>query len=127
MIYSPTEAIKLSKSILQGHTNIKDVCRRIKVDRRELQMWVELYKNYGDEVFLNEPDYSWEERFRIVEDMVTNGLSLREICVKYKIVHRFALRRWNRYYNAGPEVKEKKINGSRKVSERRRSQEERIK
>lgn len=127
MIYSPTLAISLSKSILNGETSIKDVCRKIKVDRRELQIWVELYKNYGDDVFLNEIEYSWEERFWIVEDMLKNGLSLRKICVKYKIVHRFALRNWHKCYNSNPEVKEKKINGSRKVNERKRSQEERIK
>ena len=127
MQYSPTTAIELSQSILNGKTTIKDVCRKIKVDRKELQIWVELYKNYGDYVFLNEIEYSWEERFKIVEDMVKNALSLREICVKYKIVHRFALRSWYKSYNAGLEVREKKINGNRKVNERNRSQEERIK
>ena len=127
MIYSPTVAISLSKSILNGETNIKDVCRKIKVDRKELQIWVELYKNYGDDVFLNEIEYSWEERFWIVEDMLKNGLSLRKICVKYKIVHRFALRNWHKSYNSDPEVKEKKIKGNRKGNVRKETQEERIK
>ena len=64
-----------------------------------------LYRTYGEEVFMNNQEFGLTLRKAIIEDKLTNGLSILQTCVKYKILSRSGLRNWIRSYKTGISMK----------------------
>ena len=102
MKYSPTIAIKLSKEVVEEGRSVLSVCRlHPTLDEKELRLWCMLYRTYGEEVFMNNQEFGLTLRKAIIEDKLTNGLSIIQTCVKYKILSRSGLRNWLRSYKTG--------------------------
>lgn len=113
MKYSPTLAIMVCRSIFDGENSLLGISRFYGLDPKEVVVWSALYRTYGEEVFNTRQDFSQDLREHIVRDRLNNGMSLTEICVKYKILHRSALRNWIRLYKTKQMVRVRK---SRKTS-----------
>lgn len=113
MKYSPTLAILVSRSIFNGENSLGGISRLYGLDPKEVVVWSALYRTYGEDVFRTSQDYSQNLREHIVQDKLKNGLSLTEICVKYKILHRSSLRNWIHLYKTKQMVTGRK---SRKTS-----------
>ena len=61
-----------------------------------------------------------------VEEYLAGGISLRQICKKYKVRDIHLLREWIKRYNSGKSFGRKMSGGSRMKKARKTSQEERI-
>ena len=106
-------AIMVCRSIFDGENSLLGISRFYGLDPKEVVVWSALYRTYGEEVFNTRQDFSQDLREHIVRDRLNNGMSLTEICVKYKILHRSALRNWIRLYKTKQMVRVRK---SRKTS-----------
>lgn len=98
MKYSPTLAIMVSRSLINGENSLRGISRLYGLDPKEVVVWRSLYRTYGEKVFNTRQVYSQSLRESIVRDRLKNGLSLTEICVKYKILHRSTLRNWIHFF-----------------------------
>ena len=106
MKYSPTIAIKLSKEVVEEGRSVLSVCRiHPTLDEKELRLWCRLYRTYGEEVFMHNQEFGLTLQKAIIEDKLTNGLSIIQTCVKYKILSRSGLRNWIRSYKTGISMK----------------------
>ena len=70
--------------------------------------------------------YSLKLKRMAVEEYLEGGISLRQICKKYKIRNKTQLRDWIKRYNSGKDFGRKMSGGSRMKKTRKTSQEERI-
>ena len=115
MKYSPTIAIKLSKEVVEEGRSVYSLCRiHPTLDGKELRVWSALYRTYGEGVFMNNREFGLTLRKAIVEDKLTNGLSLVQTCVKYKILSRSVLRNWIRSYRS--DISMKRETGKKKAT-----------
>ena len=102
MKFSPTLAIKLSKEVVENGRSVLSVCKfHPTLDEKELRLWCSLYREYGEDVFMNNQEFELSLRRDIIKDKISNGLSLRQTCVKYRILSRSSLRNWLRSYESG--------------------------
>lgn len=101
MKYSPTVAITVSQAIINRKSSLRMLSRQHGLDPKEVVVWCALYRTYGEDVFNTRHDFSPEERTFIVEEMLETGLSLTEVCVRHKILHRSSLRNWIRQHKDG--------------------------
>lgn len=101
MEYSPTLALEVCQGIESGKQSGASYGRLYGLDEKEISLWLAHYRLYGPTVFDQEQTYTLEERSGIVEDKQQNGLTLKQTCLKYKILHRSSLRNWIRQYKDG--------------------------
>lgn len=101
MRYSPTFAISVSQAIINRKSSIRGISRQNGLDPKEVVVWCALYRAYGEGVFYTTQNFSPEERRFIVKEMFETGLSLTEVCIRHKILHRSSLRNWIRQYRDG--------------------------
>ena len=117
MKYSPTIAIKLSKEVVEEGRSVLSVCRiHPTLDEKELRLWCRLYRTYGEGVFMNNREFGLTLRKAIIKDKLTNGLSIIQTCVKYKILSRSGLRNWIRSYRSDISMKRKRETGKKKAT-----------
>ena len=103
---------------------VYSICRDYPpLDHKELRIWSSLYREYGEEVFTTTQEFDVSLCKAIVEDMIANGLSLTQTCVKYRITSRSRLRNWTRRYSLN-KMKEKRIIKSQSERPISRSQED---
>ena len=108
MNYSPTIAIMLSELVVKDKRSVYSVCREYPtLDEKELRLWCALYREYGAEVFMSNQEFELTLRKEIIADKISNGLSLIQTCVKYRILSRSNLRNWLRSYKTGHYVKQR--------------------
>ena len=107
MKYSPMIATKLSEMVVKGKRSVCSVCREYPtLDEKELRLWCALYREYGQEVFMSNQEFGLTLRKDIILDKISNGLSLLQTCVKYRILRRSSLKNWLRSYKSGHLMKQ---------------------
>ena len=105
----------MSKEVVEEGKSVYSLCRtHPTLDGKELRVWSALYRAYGEEVFMNNQEFGLTLRKAIVEDKLTNGLSLVQTCVKYKILSRSVLRNWIRSYRS--DISMKRETGKKKAT-----------
>ena len=115
MRYSPTIATQLSEMVVKEQRSVYSVCREYPtLDEKELRLWCALYREYGAEVFMSNQEFELTLREEIIADKISNGLSLIQTCVKYRILSRSKLRNWLRSYKSGYLMKQ----GSKKKKDK---------
>jgi transposase len=120
MKFSPTLAIEVSKRICTGESTLRNVCETFKLDPKDVVVWHNLYRVYGESVFYEEQDFDSATVQLAVLDHLS-GLSLTKTCVKYKILHISTLRNWKRSYS-----KPKPFSMSRRKTKSKEEPEESI-
>ena len=70
--------------------------------------------------------YSLKLKRMAVEEYLEGGISLRQICKKYKIRNKTQLRDWIKRYNSGKDFGRKMSGGSRMKKTRKTSQKEKL-
>lgn len=98
MKYNPILAVEVCRGIESGIRSVASYSRLYELDSKEVYLWYAHYRLYGPKFFDQQQTYTSEMRIRIVEDKLNNGLSMTETCLKYKILHRYTLRKWIRRY-----------------------------
>ena len=117
MKYSPTIALKLSEMVLKEKRSVYSVCREYPtLDEKELRLWCALYREYGKEVFMSNQEFGLTLRKDIIADKISNGLSVLQACVKYRILSRSNFRNWLRSYKSGFLMKQRSKKKNGKVS-----------
>lgn len=101
MKYSPILARTIAGAVLSGATNLAKAGLDYGIDPKEVSLWVAQCKMYGECIFSIKQDFDVSIRKLIVEDKLLNCLSIKETCLKYKILHRYTLRDWIRSYKTG--------------------------
>ena len=89
-------AVKMLDSGANAHT----VCKELHVDDKSLKVWYSKYKEGGELALLRperEHHRSNEEKVRIVEDIVTNDLSLSDASMKHQVDAK-TLGQWRKAY-----------------------------
>lgn len=106
----------VSRTISQGENSLRGISRSYGLDPKEVGIWIALYRTYGEGVFSSKQKFSQDFRELIIQDKLKNGLSLTDVCVKYKILHRSSLRSWIRLYKDNRMGTNRKRNAARSAS-----------
>ena len=123
--------IKLSavESILNGHSNISSVARKLQVRTVAVQDWIRIYQSIEGDAFDNTKNqsYSADLKLQAVTEYLSGKGSLKDICGKFKIKSTTQLRSWISKYNNHEKLKSYS-GGTRKimVAGRKTNFEERI-
>ena len=91
--------------------------------------WLRLYEVEGIQGLVSQShnrSYPVELKRMAVEEYLAGGISLRQICKKYKVRDIHLLREWIKRYNSGKSFGRKMSGGSRMKKARKTSQKERI-
>lgn len=86
--------------MLDSGASMNAVCKELHVDGKSLRVWYSKYKEGGELALLRpkrEPHHSPEEKVRIIEDIVTNDLSLSDASFKHQVDAK-TLGQWRKLY-----------------------------
>ena len=125
-----TEKIKIVQAHLAGEIGVREAARVVGVTDASIRCWIRLYKAEGLEGFIRQTNrvYSVSEKRAAVEDYLRGGISIQDICAKYKISDTHVFRRWLKVYNAHGDFNSVKHSGGGSYMKKARStsQEERL-
>ena len=113
--------------MLDEGKSARKICKELHVGLKSLQLWYEQYKRGGELSLLPKQHSSqlpYEEKLRIVQDIVDNNIPLASASIKYVISHE-TLRRWLiSYKSLGPESLRRKNESSMSKKKRDYTDEE---
>jgi|GEM_PF-914412 len=99
MRYKPEERLEIAKAIAEGQLTINEASEKYGIHKSEIQRWAAEYTQHGAEgIIKKKVKYDGNFKKTVVEDMRTNGLSLRETAVKYKLGNHNVVAAWERIY-----------------------------
>lgn len=93
--------------------SIKTITEKFHINESNFKRWIQIYRSQGCEGLLtSNTNKSWSKNIKLmaVQEYLSGGHSLCDICKKYKISSDSVLRRWIKVYNNGH--KELKTTGS---------------
>jgi len=128
---SPEEKEKLIQRCLDREFGVCEASRLAGVSHSTFRQWIAKYNAEGIEGFLPQERnraYSAETKLKAVQDYLSGGGSIIDICQKYKIRDTHSLRSWIKMYNAHGDFNSVKFSGGGSYMKQRRdtTQEERI-
>ena len=96
------EKIKECEDYIKGKGTASEIAEAIGVSYKELRTWANKYRTNGPESLipkLKNSSYTKEFKVKAVEDYLSGGGSLWDICNKYQIPSHHTLRNWIAKYN----------------------------
>ena len=127
--YSVEERLAWVTRILSNEITIKQAARMSGINDMTIIDWLRLYEVEGIQGLVSQShnrSYPVELKRMAVEEYLAGGISLRQVCKKYKVRDIHLLREWIKRYNSGKSFGRKMSGGSRMKKARKTSQEERI-
>lgn len=97
------EKVAAIKLLLEG-AKINYVAKKTGIGHRNLKLYLSKYKKYGEMSLLDSPTYHrhlQSEKFRVIEDITNNGLSLLDASLKYEVYTQTIARWLKKYKNEG--------------------------
>ena len=124
------DRIKACEDYIGGKGSTSQIATDIGVSPKELRTWVNKYRTNGPESLmpkLKNSSYTKEFKVKAVEDYLSGGGSLWDICNKYQIPCHNTLQRWIAKYNDLGELEDyiPKPEVYTKMARRKTTQEER--
>lgn len=126
---TPEEKVSLVQRYLKGEIDQTQAGKIAGINKSSFQLWIKRYEAEGSTAFLpaeNNRVYDVELKQQAVEDYLSGGRGLLEICKKYSIRSTWQLRSWIKVYNSGKDFDRKMSGGSRMTKTRKATQEERV-
>ena len=123
------EKVQIVQDCIEGRIGQTEAARRVGVDESSVRAWIARYKAEGcSGLFQAEKNrvYSEELKIQAVTEYMAGGVSLLEVCKRYKIRSKKILQDWIQVYNSGRDFKRKMSGGSRMKNTRKTTQEERV-
>ncbi|MDO4520274.1 MAG: helix-turn-helix domain-containing protein [Erysipelotrichaceae bacterium] len=96
------DKLKACEDYIKGKGMASEIAEAIGVSYEELRTWVNKYRTNGPESLmpkLKNSSYTKEFKVKAVEDYLSGGGSLWDICNKYQIPSHHTLRNWIAKYN----------------------------
>jgi transposase-like protein len=127
--YSVEEKLAWVKRILSNEITPSQAAKMSGINDMAIIDWLRLYEVEGIQGLVSQShnrSYPVELKRMAVEEYLAGGISLRQICKKYKVRDIHLLREWIKRYNSGKSFGRKMSGGSRMKKARKTSQEERI-
>lgn len=103
------EKIKACEDYIKGNGTASEIATDIGVSPKEIRTWANKYRTNGPESLmpkLKNSSYTKEFKVKAVEDYLSGGGSLRDICNKYQIPCHSTLRNWIAKYNELKELED---------------------
>lgn len=126
---TPEEKVSLVQRYIKGKISQAQASKIAGINESSFQLWIKRYEAEGSSAFLpveSNRVYDVELKRKAVEDYLSGGGSLLEICERYSIRSTFQLRSWIKVYNSGKDFDRKMSGGSRMTKARKTTQQERI-
>ena len=127
--YSVEEKLAWVTRILSNEITPTQAAQMSGINDMTIIDWLHLYEVEDIQGLVHQShnrSYSLKLKRMAVEEYLEGGISLRQICKKYKIRNKTQLRDWIKRYNSGKDFGRKMSGGSRMKKTRKTSQEERI-
>ena len=127
--YSVEEKLAWVTRILSNEITPSQAAKMSGINDMAIIDWLRLYEVEGIQGLVSQShnrSYPVELKRMAVEEYLAGGISLRQICKKYKVRDIHLLREWIKRYNSGKRCGRKMSGGSRMKKARKTSQEERI-
>ncbi len=103
------DKLKASEDYIKGKGMASEIAEAIGVSKAELVTWANKYRTNGPESLmpkLKNSSYTKEFKVKAVEDYLSGGGSLWDICNKYQIPSHHTLRNWIAKYNELKELED---------------------
>ena len=103
------DRIKACEDYIGGKGSTSQIATDIGVSPKELRTWVNKYRTNGPESLmpkLKNSSYTKEFKVKAVEDYLSGGGSIEDICNKYQIPSHHTLRNWIAKYNELKELED---------------------
>ncbi len=103
------DKLKACENYIGAKGSLSQIAKDIGVSKTELVAWANKYRTNGPESLmpkLKNSSYTKEFKVKAVEDYLSGGGSLRDICNKYQIPSRETLRNWIAKYNELKELED---------------------
>lgn len=127
--YSVEEKLAWVTRILSNEITPSQAAKMSGINDMAIIDWLRLYEVEGIQGLVSQShnrSYPVKLKRMAVEEYLAGGISLRQICKKYKVRDIHLLREWIKRYNSGKDFGRKMSGGSRMKKTRKTSQEERI-
>ena len=127
--YSVEEKLAWITRILSNEISINHAAKMSGINKMAIKAWLRLYEIEGIQGLVpqsHNQNYPVNLKRMAVEEYLAGGVSLSQICKKYKIRSRSQLRDWIRRYNSGKDFGRKISGGSRMKKTRKTSQKEKL-
>ena len=127
--YSVEEKLAWVTRILSNEITPSQAAKMSGINDMAIIDWLRLYEVEGIQGLVSQShnrSYPVELKRMAVEEYLAGGISLRQICKKYKVRDIHLLREWIKRYNSGKSFGRKMSGGSRMKKARKTSQKERI-
>ena len=127
--YSVEEKLAWVTRILSNEITPSQAAKMSGINDMAIIDWLRLYEVEGIQGLVSQShnrSYPVDLKRMAVEEYLAGGISLRQICKKYKVRDIHLLREWIKRYNSGKSFGRKMSGGSRMKKARKTSQEERI-
>lgn len=128
---STEEKMKLLRQCMAQEISVNEAARRAGVNWSSVRQWIAKYEAEGEEGLTPQRQnraYGTELKLKAVQDYLSGGGSILDICQKYKIRDTHILRDWIKVYNAHGDFNSVKQSGGGSYMKQGRdtTQEERI-
>ena len=127
--YSVEEKLAWVTRILSNEITPTQAAKMSGINDMAIIDWLRLYEVEGIQGLVSQShnrSYPVDLKRMAVEEYLAGGISLRQVCKKYKVRDIHLLREWIKRYNSGKSFGRKMSGGSRMKKARKTSQEERI-
>ena len=127
--YSVEEKLAWVTRILSNEITPSQAAKMSGINDMAIIDWLRLYEVEGIQGLVSQShnrSYPVDLKRMAVEEYLAGGISLRQVCKKYKVRDIHLLREWIKRYNSGKSFGRKMSGGSRMKKARKTSQEERI-
>ena len=101
----------------------RKLARRFNISMSTVTLWCRNYEIFGRDAFLeNKKQKSWKSETKIsaVNEYNSGGVSIQDICKKYKISSQTIFRKWLKVYNSHKKLKSTGIKESKSMTKGRK-------
>jgi len=127
--YSVEEKLAWVTRILSNEITPTQAAQMSGINDMTIIDWLHLYEVEDIQGLVHQShnrSYSVKLKRMAVEEYLEGGISLRQVCKKYKIRNKTQLRDWIKRYNSGKDFDRKMSGGSRMKKTRKTSQKEKL-
>lgn len=97
--YTSEYKLKVVKSVLDDGISLGEAARKYNVNKSDVQKWVAAYQIHGFNALEKQRiSYPGQFKQKVLEDMQSNNLSLRETAAKYNLGNHNVVAKWERIY-----------------------------
>jgi len=111
---SAATKIAAVQQYLLGETGQSSIAESLGITRAAFQEWIRNYKSMGEDAFTltDIKEYPVELKAAAVHEYLTGGGSQDDICMKYGILSKCALKKWIKWYNDHGDFKQPNNGGA---------------